>query len=67
MISDIVLYNEGKFGEALRSGRVLETLGGELEEGRELFRSRIDPRVAEERDYLAEELQRVAAARKGQG
>ena len=67
VISDIVFYNESKFAEALRGGNVLETMGGELEEGRELFRSRIDPRISGERDYLADELRRVATARQGQG
>jgi hypothetical protein len=63
IVSDIVLYNEEKFTAAVRSGAVLETLRDELAEGRALFRERIDPRVREERDYLADELVRVARGR----
>jgi hypothetical protein len=63
IVSDIVLYNEEKFTAAVRSGSVVEALRNELEEGRALFRERIDPRVRDERDFLADELVRVARAR----
>jgi predicted Zn finger-like uncharacterized protein len=63
IVSDIVLYNEEKFAAAVRGGSVLETLRDELSEGRALFRERIDPRVRDEKDFLAEELVRVARAR----
>ncbi len=62
-VSDIVLYNERKFEAAVKAGNVLTALAGELEEGRELLRRRIDERVCSEKDYLAEELLRVAQAR----
>jgi hypothetical protein len=42
---------------------VLETMRDELEEGRALFRERIDAAVRDERDFLADELVRVARAR----
>jgi predicted Zn finger-like uncharacterized protein len=63
IVSDIVLYNEEKFQAALRRGAVLEAMAAELAEGRALFADRMDPRVREERDFLAEELLRVARAR----
>jgi CheY-like chemotaxis protein len=63
IVSDIVLYNEDRFAEAIRRGSVLEMLSSELEEGRDLFRSRIDERVRGERDHLADELLRVARLR----
>jgi hypothetical protein len=63
VVSDIVLYNEEKFAAALRSGNVLEAMRDELEEGRALFRERIDARVRDERDFLADELVRVARTR----
>ncbi len=63
IVSDIVLYNEEKFTAAIRSGNALEALSSELEEGRALFRERIDARNREERDFLADELARVARAR----
>ncbi len=63
IVSDIVLYNEPKFAEAVRRGSVLEALDADLSEGRHLFQERIDARVRGERDYLSEELLRVARQR----
>jgi len=63
IVSDIILYNEDKFSEALRRGRVVEMMSPDLEEGRDLFRDRIDERVREEQDHLVEELLRVARLR----
>jgi hypothetical protein len=42
---------------------VLEVLGPELEEGRALFRGRIEASVRELGDFLEQELLRVARAR----
>jgi CheY-like chemotaxis protein len=63
IVSDIVLYNEEKFVRAVREGNVLEVLGPELEEGRALFRGRIEASVRELGDFLEQELLRVARAR----
>jgi DNA-binding response OmpR family regulator len=63
IVSDIVLYNEQKFSEAMRRGNVVEALDADLAEGRHLFQERIDARVRAERDYLADELLRVAKQR----
>jgi CheY-like chemotaxis protein len=63
IVSDIILYNEEKFADALRRDCVVETMSPDLEEGRDLFRDRIDERVREEQDYLVEELLRVARLR----
>jgi hypothetical protein len=63
IVSDIILYNEEKFAEALQRDSVLEMMSPDLEEGRDLFRNRIDERVRRERDHLVEELMRVARQR----
>jgi hypothetical protein len=63
IVSDIVLYNEEKFADAVARNCVVETMSPDLEEGRELFRNRIDERVREEQDHLVEELRRVARLR----
>jgi CheY-like chemotaxis protein len=63
IVSDLVLYNEDKFMRAVVSGSVVEAMDGDLDEGRSLFRQRIDPRVQAERDYLNDELLRVARVR----
>jgi predicted Zn finger-like uncharacterized protein len=65
IVSDIVLYNQEKFAAAVAAGNVLEALEAELEEGRALFRERVDARVRGQRDFLADEMLRVARARAG--
>jgi hypothetical protein len=63
IVSDIILYNEDKFAQAIERDSVVETMSADLDEGRDLFCSRIDQRVREERDHLVEELLRVARLR----
>lgn len=64
IVSDIVLYNPDEFAAAVRTGNVLEALEATLQEGRDLFRQRIAEPVRVERDYLEEELLRVARERR---
>jgi hypothetical protein len=63
VVSDIVLYSKDKFEAAVEAGNVLEAMQPEIAEGRSLFTARIDPSIQENRDFLQEELLRVAAAR----
>jgi len=63
IVSDVILYNEDKFAEALRRGCVVEMMSPDLDEGRGMFCNRIDERVRDEQDYLVEELLRVARLR----
>ena len=66
VVSDIVLYNQEKFDAAVAAGNVLAAMNGELEEGRDLFAQRIDARVRGSRDFLSEEMLRVARMRRSQ-
>jgi len=63
IVSDVVLYAEDKLDAAIRAGKVLEAFESEMQEGRGHFAQRIDARVRETRDFLSEELLRVARAR----
>jgi CheY-like chemotaxis protein len=63
VVSDIVLYSKEKFDAAVEAGNVLEAMEPEVAEGRSLFTARIDPSVQEMRDFLTEELLRVAGAK----
>jgi predicted Zn finger-like uncharacterized protein len=63
IVSDVVLYNEEKLDAAIRAGNVLERFESDMQEGRGHFAQRIDARVREMRDFLGEELVRVARAR----
>jgi predicted Zn finger-like uncharacterized protein len=63
VISDIVLYNPDKFAAAVAAGNVVEALAEELAEGRTLFEQRITPALRAQRDFLVDELLRVARSR----
>ncbi|MFI5217244.1 MAG: hypothetical protein ACHQ3O_11940 [Candidatus Limnocylindria bacterium] len=63
IVSDVVLYNEEKLDAAIRAGNVSESFESEMQEGRGHFAQRIDARVREARDFLGDELLRVARAR----
>jgi hypothetical protein len=66
VVSDIILYNQEKFDAAIQSDDVLRIMDGELQEGRILLAQRIDARVRESRDFLSEEILRVAGTRRSQ-
>ncbi len=63
IVADIVLYNETKFDAAVASGNPAEALAVEISEGRAHFEQRIDAAVRAKKDFLAEEIQRVARNR----
>ena len=63
VVSDIVLYSQEKFDAAVEAGNVLEAMQPEIAEGRSLFTARVDPSIQEMRDFLTEEMLRVAEAR----
>lgn len=63
VVSDIVLYQGENFERASRAGTLVEDFRVEIAEARQLFSERIDERVRSERDFLVEELMRVAEKR----
>jgi hypothetical protein len=46
--SDISLYNEEKIKEGIQNDNLFEALAAELDEGRELYRSRVSPKLDSE-------------------
>jgi predicted Zn finger-like uncharacterized protein len=64
VVSDIALYQAENFERASRAGTLVEDFRIEIAEARQLFVERIDERVRSERDYLIEELMRVAEDRR---
>ncbi|MBW2716888.1 MAG: hypothetical protein JRD03_12460 [Deltaproteobacteria bacterium] len=62
VVSDIVLYSKDKFDAAVAAGNVLKAMAPEIAEGRSLFTARVDSSLQETRDFLVEELLRVADA-----
>jgi predicted Zn finger-like uncharacterized protein len=64
VVSDIVLYQGEAFDRANRSGTLIEDFAVDLAEGRQLLSDRVDASVCNERDYLVDELMRVAEERR---
>ena len=63
IVSDVILYNEDKFSAACEAGNLLEALEGDMADGRAHFASRVPEHVRNARDFLADELVRVAKSR----
>jgi hypothetical protein len=49
--SDLSLYNEDKILEGLQADNLYEVLAEEIEEGRELFKSRVTPDLFDKNFY----------------
>ncbi len=49
--SDISLYNEDKIKEGIENDTFFDVIAGELEEGRALYKSRVDPALYESTNF----------------
>jgi DNA-binding NarL/FixJ family response regulator len=63
ILSDIVLYNQALFDDAVRGGRLRQVMNRFLEEGREHYAHKVDPALAATTHYLDEAVERYIAAR----
>ena len=50
--SDISLYNEEKIREGIENDTFFDAIAGELEEGRELYRSRVAPELLDSHNFF---------------
>ena len=50
--SDISLYNEEKVREGIENDTFFDAIAGELEEGRELYRSRVAPELLDSHNFF---------------
>lgn len=49
--SDLSLYNEAKIIEGIENDSLFEVMRDEIEEGRELYRSRVNPELYSKSNY----------------
>lgn len=49
--SDLALYNEDKIAEGIRNDNLFEVMQEEIQEGRDLFESRVAPALLERNHY----------------
>lgn len=52
IVSDVHLYNVDKVKEGIENDNLFELLEPELEEGRELYKTRVTPEIFEKYDYF---------------
>lgn len=63
--SDISLYNEKKIIEGIQNDNLFESVADEIEEGRELYRSGIDPDLYAKTNYYDRALVDIVIRSKG--
>ncbi len=51
IVSDVHLYNPDKIKEGIENDNLFEAIEEELEEGRELYRSRVSPEIFENHNF----------------
>ena len=52
IVSDVNLYNAEKVQEGIENDNLFEVLEDELEEGRELYKSRVAPEIFEQYNFF---------------
>lgn len=63
--SDISLYNEAKIVKGIEEDTFFEALKDEIEEGRDLYRSRVSPEIDSNTNFFDRAIVDVVLARKG--
>jgi hypothetical protein len=63
--SDLALYNEAKIVEGIEQDTFFELLSAEIEEGRELYRSRVSPDLYARTNFYDRAIVDVILRRKG--
>lgn len=63
--SDLSLYNEAKIVQGIEQDSFFEVLKDELEEGRELYRSRVSPELYGRTNFFERAIVDVILRRKG--
>ena len=63
--SDLALYNEAKIIEGIEQDTFFDVLGAEIEEGRDLYRSRVSPELYAKTNFYDRAIVDVILRRKG--
>lgn len=51
IVSDVALYNQGKVKEGIENDNLFEVLKEEIEEGRQLYKTRVSPEILEKQNF----------------
>ena len=63
--SDLSLYNEEKIIEGIEGDNIFEVLADEIEEGRELYRSRVSPELYDTTNFYDRAIVDIVVKSKG--
>ncbi len=63
--SDLSLYNEEKIIEGIESDNIFEVLADEIEEGRELYKSRVSPELYDSTNFYDRAIVDIVVKSKG--
>lgn len=63
--SDISLYNEEKIREGIENDTFFDAIASELEEGRELYRSRVAPQLLDAHNFFERAIVDIIIRSKG--
>lgn len=63
--SDISLYNETKIIQGIENDSLFDVLKAELDEGRDLYKSRVSPEIYAKMNYFERAIVDIVVARKG--
>jgi hypothetical protein len=63
--SDISLYNEEKIKEGIQNDTFFDVVSGELDEGRELYRSRVSPALDPDSHFYWQAIVNIIIRSKG--
>jgi hypothetical protein len=64
--SDISLYNEAKIVQGIEQDTLFEVLKEEIEEGRELYKSRVSEEILTQANFFDRAIVDIVVAKKGQ-
>jgi hypothetical protein len=62
LVSEIKLYNEDQLEEGRRNRDIYERLKVDIDQARQAYEDRVDPRIWKSTDYFYQELVRILAA-----
>lgn len=63
--SDISLYNEAKIIQGIESDTLFDVLKPEIDEGRDLYKSRVSPEIYAKTNYFERAIVDIVVGRKG--
>ncbi len=65
IVSDIALYNQDKILDGIKNDNIFDVLAGELQEGEQLYESRVNPDLANSTNFFNKAIVDILIKRSG--